>query len=150
MNTEQAFVEGFVKRASEYGFDEHQANGILKHAVRGEHVYSMVNNVPRASAKAALTKGLSNASPYMQPAAPQRGSNAASVLAGMAGKLREGARNPSPSLKLKANLSEMNSTAANMLHPNTHPRFANDLDLNTNVGKILTSLNSVYSKYPEA
>jgi hypothetical protein len=32
MNTEQAFVEGFVKRASEYGIDENQAVHILKEA----------------------------------------------------------------------------------------------------------------------
>lgn len=32
MNTEQAFVEGFVKRASEYGIDENRALHILKEA----------------------------------------------------------------------------------------------------------------------
>jgi hypothetical protein len=32
MTTEQAYIEGFVKRASEYGYDENQALEILKEA----------------------------------------------------------------------------------------------------------------------
>ena len=37
MNTEQAYIEGFVKRASEYGYSESEAVEMLKVAARGEH-----------------------------------------------------------------------------------------------------------------
>ena len=33
MTSEQAYVDGFVKRAAEYGFDETEAMNILKQAV---------------------------------------------------------------------------------------------------------------------
>lgn len=33
MNTEQAYLEGFVKRAAEYGFDENEATAFLKYAL---------------------------------------------------------------------------------------------------------------------
>jgi hypothetical protein len=33
MTTEQAYVDGFVKRAAEYGFNESEAMNILKQAV---------------------------------------------------------------------------------------------------------------------
>jgi hypothetical protein len=39
MTTEQAYIEGFVKRASEYGFNEDEAVGILKEASR--NVYEL-------------------------------------------------------------------------------------------------------------
>ena len=32
MTTKQAYIEGFVKRASEYGFSEHEALNLLKSA----------------------------------------------------------------------------------------------------------------------
>lgn len=35
MTTEQAYIEGFVKRAAEYGFNENEAIEMLKEAARG-------------------------------------------------------------------------------------------------------------------
>lgn len=40
MNTEQAYIEGFVKRAFEYGFNENEAIEMLKEAAGGAGVLS--------------------------------------------------------------------------------------------------------------
>ena len=42
MNTEQAFVEGFVKRASEYGYGKNEAEEMLKQASRDQFIRDLV------------------------------------------------------------------------------------------------------------
>jgi hypothetical protein len=53
MNTEQAFVEGFVKRAMEYGFSQNESLELLKEAARGAGALSLImrrqlKNTPKA------------------------------------------------------------------------------------------------------
>lgn len=45
MNTEQAFVEGFVKRASEYGYNENEAEEMLKQASRDQFIRNIIAGV---------------------------------------------------------------------------------------------------------
>ena len=56
MNTQQAYIQGFVKRASEYGYSQEQALGILKEAAGvgatlGALKDSLVSGVGGAEAK---------------------------------------------------------------------------------------------------
>lgn len=46
MNTEQAYIEGFVKRASEYGFSEHEAIELLKQAGKKIGVPKKAPSIP--------------------------------------------------------------------------------------------------------
>lgn len=51
MGTEQAYIEGFVKRAAEYGFNEQEALNILKQATAADapfpaKVHSKPINIP--------------------------------------------------------------------------------------------------------
>ena len=45
MNTEQAYINGFVKKASEYGFDENQAAALLKQAGIKDFAISAMRNL---------------------------------------------------------------------------------------------------------
>ena len=45
MNTEQAYIEGFVKKASEYGFDENQAMDLLKTAGNGRLARNIIAGI---------------------------------------------------------------------------------------------------------
>jgi hypothetical protein len=42
MNTEQAYIEGFVKRAMEYGFSENEAQSLFKEAARGAQALNLI------------------------------------------------------------------------------------------------------------
>ena len=46
MNREKAYIEGFVKRASEYGYSEYEAVNILKEASFGEMLGKLPKNLP--------------------------------------------------------------------------------------------------------
>lgn len=43
MNTEQAYIEGFVKRAAEYGFSENEAEALFKEAARGSQALNLIS-----------------------------------------------------------------------------------------------------------
>jgi hypothetical protein len=53
MNTEQAYINGFVKRAAEYGFNEREAIKLLKQ--------SGIADAPAYQANPTLSEGLHNA-----------------------------------------------------------------------------------------
>jgi hypothetical protein len=42
MNAEQAYIEGFVKRAMEYGFSENEAEALFKEASRGAQALNLI------------------------------------------------------------------------------------------------------------
>jgi hypothetical protein len=147
MNTKQSFLNGFVKRASEYGYAAKEADEMLKQAMRGQNAYSLINNVSKPTARRALTQGLSDASSYMQPAIPARGSAEANVLAGLLRKARSGLKAPPSDYMDKGLLRDINHTASSMMHPNTHPVYSNDLSKSTAIGKNLLGLGK--GQYPE-
>ena len=51
MNNEQAYIEGFVKRASEYGFNESEALQLYKKAFLGEPAYKKVPELSEEEVK---------------------------------------------------------------------------------------------------
>lgn len=54
MNREQSYIEGFVKRAMEYGFNENQAIEMLKEAARGAESIALA--MRKATPSAAQSK----------------------------------------------------------------------------------------------
>lgn len=42
MNTEQAYINGFVKKAMEYGFSENEAEALFKEAARGAQALNLI------------------------------------------------------------------------------------------------------------
>ena len=48
---EQAYIEGFVKRAAEYGYSEQQATSLLKKALFGESAYKEVPELSEEDVK---------------------------------------------------------------------------------------------------
>lgn len=123
MNTEQAFIEGFVKRASEYGLDESQANSLLKEAVRGQRAYALMNGVGKDMASQALKNGISSASPFpnRHVVAPDRGSMSADVLAALTRQVRQGIKVPPSNPVMQNNLNEMQRTGKWMMNPTKEP-----------------------------
>jgi hypothetical protein len=142
MTSEQAYIEGFVKRASEHGYTGEDAAEILKQAMRGQNAYSLINSVSKPAARRALTEGLSDASKYMQPAIPLKGSSEADVLADLVRKVKSGIKNPPVEYMDKALLQDINHTASSMMHPNTHFLHSDDLSKSTAVGKKLLGLEN--------
>ena len=109
MNTEQAYIEGFVKRASEYGFSESEATELLKTAMRGQNAYSLIENISRPLAAAAVREGL--------PSIPGRGTEAAKVLADLVRKVKGGRMHPSSSPIEQHRINNLQQMASEMLHP---------------------------------
>ena len=58
MNTQQAYVEGFVKRAAEYGYSEEQALGYIKKALFGEPAYKEVPELSEEDVKSMRFKDM--------------------------------------------------------------------------------------------
>jgi len=71
MNTQQAYIEGFVKRASEYGFSEDEAISLLKQAAPIPTAPGMLRALaPEAKA---LASGEQAAARAMMPPTPPKG-----------------------------------------------------------------------------
>ena len=109
MNTEQAYIEGFVKRASEYGFSQAESAELLKTAMRGQNAYSLIENISRPLAAAAVREGV--------PSIPGRGTEAAKVLADLVRKVKGGRMHPSTNPMEQHRINNLQQAASEMLHP---------------------------------
>ena len=67
MTNEQAYVDGFVKRAAEYGFDETEAMDILKQAIDAPVQESTTSVANSSGAKTVFEAGKGK-DRYVQPA----------------------------------------------------------------------------------
>ena len=75
MNTEQAFLNGFVKRASQYGYTEHQAVSIFKQAGAADARLAAIQHAPKPGFLGGLFAKKQSApaiAPAPQPLAPPR------------------------------------------------------------------------------
>jgi hypothetical protein len=68
MTTEQAYINGFVKRASEYGYNEVEAVNLLKQAMPPQlkELNSFQKNTPTQQSTAAPVNNAANAMAYMK------------------------------------------------------------------------------------
>jgi len=144
MNTEQAFVEGFVKRASEYGFNESEATELLKKAARGQRTYALMNNVSNADAAQRLRSGISSA-PGRTLRAPERGSMSADVLANLAKQVKQSIKTPPQNPAELDKRYMMQNTGRWMMNPSTDA-FNGDRSKAMNAGIDLLGESSPWKK----
>jgi hypothetical protein len=119
MYTEQAYVDGFLKRASEHGIASDGAIMLLKKAMRGQAIYALMNNMSRANAAQKLTSKF--APPGRILKIPERGSMNADVLAGLGRQVKKSIKTPTQNPQELNKRYLMQNTGRRIMHPSPNP-----------------------------
>jgi hypothetical protein len=109
LNAEQAYINGFLNRAMEYGYSEDAATQLCKEAMRGANAYRMVENFSKPIASDLVRSGL--------PHIPGRGTADASRLAELVRKLKAGRKSFPKDPRDVHRFLNNRSEASRILHP---------------------------------